>query len=138
MLCTNDNAWTALAAGTPVDIIDLSLMPIGKINGPGYFANIRDLMDYDTDFNPDDYYMNVFDATTENGYKWRFPLSFGYDLFSINIEFAASANIDFSTLKSITYKETLDIYDRVKATDPSGENLYLWDGSCIKNPFEYN
>jgi len=129
---------TALAAGTSVDIIDFTFLPVGKINGPGYFANIRDFMDNDAGFNPDDFYSNVFDATTENGYMWSFPLSFRYDLLSIHTELAALAGIDFSSPKPITYKEALDIYDKVKATDMSSENLYLWAFSCIEEPFVYN
>jgi ABC-type glycerol-3-phosphate transport system substrate-binding protein len=65
-----------MTSGVIADIIDTSSIAFESYARKGVFADIGEMMDNDSDFNQDDYFMNYFDSLEYNGSLRRIGYSY--------------------------------------------------------------
>ena len=82
-----------------------------------YLADWFPIMQADPDFNEDDFYMNVFEATSIGGQLFSLPLAFTYDMIAANNNIPGLADT-FSLHNTVTVDDLLRIYREIQSETP--------------------
>ena len=99
-----------LMAGTGPVLIDSDLVDYLNPASQQLLFDWFPLMQASPDFNEDDWFMNVFHATSINGRLYKFPVGFDYVRISYNSLIPGLSEI-MSGREGITFSELFDIYD---------------------------
>lgn len=99
-----------LMSGTAPDVI------IGYANWEflncGHLLDLYPFMENDTDFNEEDYYMNIITSTEVDGKLYAMPYSFYFPgLYAMRRDIAPEIAAEFEAAESVTMEELLDWYE---------------------------
>ncbi|MCL2421367.1 MAG: ABC transporter substrate-binding protein [Defluviitaleaceae bacterium] len=116
---------TQLMAGNAGDIIfiwgrEFDYRPYAAM---GMFQDWFEVMRADESFAEADFYMNVFEAASYNGRLYRYPMTFAYEMVSVNDTIPGAAGM-FRGHNAVTIADLLDI--AIGAPAPLGDDLYLY------------
>jgi len=114
-----------LMSGKTADIIDLKHLPYYKYAKSGLFEDLYLYMEKDSNFNEEDYYMNIFDATKYESGLYAVPSAFLYPLCRLNKQIVKDLNIDISSYENISFNQIYEIYERGIEEGKASEDLLI-------------
>ncbi len=111
-----------LMSGTAGDIIDLADLPYIRYARNNLLEDLYPYMEEDPNFQQEDYYTNIFEAIEYKDELYGIPMSF----FNKSVRFSQTLleknRIEIAEMKSINYKDILNIYHRIA---PGNDKLIL-------------
>ena len=114
-----------LMSGKTADIIDLKHLPYYKYAKSGLFEDLYPYMEKDSNFNEEDYYMNIFEASEYEGGLYSIPSAFLYPLCRLNKQIVKDLNIDISSYEHISFNQIYEIYERCIEEKKASEDLLI-------------
>lgn len=101
---------TNLMAGTSDDILDGTGLPYVRLADSKLLTGLYPLMENDTGFSKDDYYMNAFESLNYMNEVYVFPVNFAYNMIGVNNTLGSELVSKFSRHDTITYRNMLNLY----------------------------
>lgn len=105
---------TALMSETADDIIDCLFLDYYKIADSGKIVDFNEIMNNDTLFNKDDYYINILDAFSYNGGIYLFPAQFTYWLVGANQTISSEFLSKFKNYNLIDNLDMIKLYNSLE------------------------
>lgn len=122
---------TQLLSGTATDLVDVTSFPEISLFDSGLLADIYPLMENDPNFDPAEYYTNVFDAMSYNGQMVVFPIAFSYDFIGVNSTFSPELVEAYSQLETVSDQQLISFYTGLADTGGRAGAYNLDAGTLI-------
>lgn len=133
-ITTMERNHTAIMAGNGPDIFDgIYGLPYGDLRDDSVIKLLTDfypIMKADSEFNEDDYYMNVFKAMSNKNGLYILPIQFSNILISVNKNVSNELTQKFSEYESVSIYDLLEL----RKAYPEAQDYYLYKNFNIREP----